>query len=559
MRKFFCLAFGIFLATFVYSEISPERVYILANSNDKESVALAYSYAKSRKIPEQNIISLPLSQNGIISRATYLNTLESPLIKKLTQLKAIDAFYLEGKDKLGRDICSLSLLNVDFLVLCKGVPWGISITSQTKPMSAQSDYASVDSELSARFLKSNSFAGFLKNPLYDNFTSPEIFRSYGILRVARLDGSSYKVAENLFKDAISTETLGLRGRAYIDKSLKTKGGDAWLDVCYDLISKLGYEVDVDSQARLYPFEKRMDGIAFYFGWYANKPATHFNLKDFKASSGAVGVHIYSYGARNLNSENEWCSRLASVGISNFGNVFEPFLGPIHQPHKVMEGISKGMALGEAAYASIPVLSWQGVFIGDPLYKPLKLDLDSQIRLIEQGIYDDYSQYAIIRKMNILIKSEKRDDAILLARSYLDKIPDFALLWKLSKLAKEQNDKQFELHFAKKLFDKQPWKSDSYLGLSLELADLFSNSKDKKLAEYSMRIYSDCVGRIKDFDLRYTLLQKATKTSKTYKIDFDSSLNSAKADVDKIIAERKAAAEKRKAELEAKKTKAKTNK
>ena len=120
MRKFFCLAFGIFLATFVYSEISPERVYILANSNDKESVALAYSYATSRKIPEKNIISLPLSQNGIISRATYLNTLESPLIKKLTQLKAIDAFYLEGKDKLGRDICSLSLLKVDFLVLCKG-------------------------------------------------------------------------------------------------------------------------------------------------------------------------------------------------------------------------------------------------------------------------------------------------------------------------------------------------------------------------------------------------------------------------------------------------------
>ena len=143
----------------------------------------------------------------------------------------------------------------------------------------------------------------------------------------------------------------------------------------------------------------------------------------------------------------------------------------------------------------------------------------------------------------------------------DEVIDF---WKntykyFENFAKEQNDKQFELHFAKKLFDKQPWKSDSYLGLSLELAELFSNSKDKKLAEYSMRIYSDCVGRIKDFDLRYTLLQKATKTSKTYKIDFDSSLNSAKADVDKIIAERKAAAEKRKAELEAKKTKAKTNK
>ena len=54
-----------------------------------------------------------------------------------------------------------------------------------------------------------------------------------------------------------------------------------------------------------------------------------------------------------------------------GNVWEPYLALTHQLDLFAPGILQGYTFGEAAHMAIPALSWMGVSIGDPLYRPMR--------------------------------------------------------------------------------------------------------------------------------------------------------------------------------------------
>ena len=57
-----------------------ERVVIVANSNDPESVELARYYADRRDIPRANIVSLDLPAGEEIDWHQYVERLYSPLV-----------------------------------------------------------------------------------------------------------------------------------------------------------------------------------------------------------------------------------------------------------------------------------------------------------------------------------------------------------------------------------------------------------------------------------------------------------------------------------------------
>lgn len=54
-----------------------------------------------------------------------------------------------------------------------------------------------------------------------------------------------------------------------------------------------------------------------------------------------------------------------------GNVYEPFLGLTHDFGIIHQRLLAGFTWAEACWMAIPVASWQGVVLGDPLYRPFK--------------------------------------------------------------------------------------------------------------------------------------------------------------------------------------------
>ncbi len=49
-----------------------------------------------------------------------------------------------------------------------------------------------------------------------------------------------------------------------------------------------------------------------------------------------------------------------------GNTYEPYLGGCARPDYLLPAYLDGRTLGESYYLSVPMLSWQGVLLGDPL-------------------------------------------------------------------------------------------------------------------------------------------------------------------------------------------------
>ena len=459
MKHIISLLLSVFILSFnALAEISPSKVFIVANSDDADSIAIAEFYAAARGVPKGNIISLPMPKSGKISRTEYFDKIENPL--------------LGSKEASGREMYSYISHDIDFLVLCRGVPWGINPTpgspAPNLPKSF-SDAASVDSEISGRFVSSKSFAGFVKNPLFNNYSWAMTPSITGTIPVARLDGVSRADVEASVKNALEAEKKGVRGRVYIDESKREKTGDKWLSAAGKILSAAGFDVSENTEPRLFGFADRMDAPAFYFGWYAFNPAGYFADKNFKFPAGASALHIFSFSAANMRDRNSWTPAFTAEGASaTFGNVYEPYLGGTHYPHVYVLALARGMSAGEAATAAMPFLSWQGVFVGDPMFKPFKTDLKKQMENIDAGEIDELSQYSVIRMVNSISKKGGARAAFDYASKYVGKMPDAALLWKLAQLAAADKNTSASEQLARDALSRDIYSKVSDRGLAFEI-------------------------------------------------------------------------------------------
>lgn len=468
---FFFLSAALF-ALCARAEVLPSKVYVVANSDDPDSLAIADFYASARGIPKGNIVGLPMPKAGKISKAEYFEKIENPLVAELAKRGALKAVKLGGREPSGREIYSYVSHDIDFLVLCRGVPWGINPTPGSpapNPPKSFSDAASVDSEISGRFVSSKSFAGFVKNPLFNNYSWAMTPSITGTIPVARLDGVSRADVEASVKNALEAEKKGVRGRVYIDESKREKTGDKWLSAAGKILSAAGFDVSENTEPRLFGFADRMDAPAFYFGWYAFNPAGYFADKNFKFPAGASALHIFSFSAANMRDRNSWTPAFTAEGASaTFGNVYEPYLGGTHYPHVYVLALARGMSAGEAATAAMPFLSWQGVFVGDPMFKPFKTDLKKQMENIDAGEIDELSQYSVIRMVNSISKKGGARAAFDYASKYVGKMPDAALLWKLSQLAAADKNTSASEQLARDALSRDIYSKVSDRGLAFEI-------------------------------------------------------------------------------------------
>jgi len=225
---------------------------------------------------------------------------------------------------------------------------------------------------------------------------------------------------------LEAEKNGLLGRAYVDLGGPHAAGDRWLDATRARLVDLGYFCDVNPPGGAFGAADRFDAPVLYFGWYAGTVNGPFLREGFRFPPGAIALHIHSFSAGTLRDPSaQWCAPFVARGVAaTFGNVFEPYLEFTLRPDLLLARLVEGATLGDAAYFATPVLGWQGVVLGDPLYRPFTVRLEEQIARLGT-LPPTLAGYAVARQAAVSQKLgvERRRRRPLVARGVDDLHPD----------------------------------------------------------------------------------------------------------------------------------------
>jgi uncharacterized protein (TIGR03790 family) len=440
-------AFGMLAATLAFSTAAgaPDsgiagRVVLVANSDAPDSVAIARHYAEVRGVPPANIIALRMPLSETITWKQFVATIWQPLEDELVKKGWIDAIAMDLFDDVGRRKYAVSGQKIAALVLCRGVPLKIdhdpSLYREVAPLTIhpemRTNQGAVDSELSLLAQTDYPINACIPNPLYHNEAPTEFARAQ-VVKVSRLDAPAAEDALHLVDLAVEAERTGLLGRAYVDAAGPHENGDRWLEAAAASIQALGFDISATHGPGTLPATARIDAPALYFGWYTPDLNGPFALPGFRFPPGAIAVHMHSFSAHTLRSASEgWCGPLLARGVTaTTGNVFEPYLEYLHRPDLLMEALARGDDLVDAAYYALPVLSWQSIVIGDPLYRPFRVKLAAQMRDLS-ALPPQLAGYAAIRQMNLLDADGRQSEAIALGKAAMKQAPNVALALALAK-------------------------------------------------------------------------------------------------------------------------------
>jgi uncharacterized protein (TIGR03790 family) len=334
-----------------------------------------------------------------------------------------------------------------YLVVCRGTPLRIDHDptqlsddlAKKIPAQSRTNQGAVDSELSLLAWGNYEVNGFIHNPLFagEDSRAPN---ARLVLKVARLDGPTFADARGLVTSALAAERDGLLGRYYVDLRGPHPDGDRWLESAQQQLEGLGFEGDVDRTFGTFGPAARFDAPVLYFGWYAENLDGPFAREGFRFPPGAIAEHIHSYSAHTLRSAAEgWCGPLVARGVTaTVGNVFEPYLQYVHRPDLLLQALARGDTLGDAAYFALPVLSWQAVLIGDPLYRPFKVSVAEQGKRLA-ALPPGLAPYVVTREARLLFREGKGDEADAVLRAGRQEFPGLILPLSAARLALERND------------------------------------------------------------------------------------------------------------------------
>jgi uncharacterized protein (TIGR03790 family) len=438
------LCFGL-----VAAEAAP-RVLILANRDDGESLSVARHYAERRGLPESSIVALPMPLTEQIAWSEFVASIWNPLLREAISRGDIDAMAMSLTDELGRTKIVPAGHRLDALVICRGVPLRVVhdaalYDEKSNPLTANPSLrtieGSVDSELALLAVSCPVIAAFVPNPVMAA-SSPAALENAlrEVIPVGRLDGPSLDDAKGLVDLALKAERDGLAGRAYVDIGGPHRQGDDWFEACLSELAALGFETDVDRTKATLSAASRFDAPVLYFGWYAGDLNGPFAVPGFRFPPGAIALHIHSFSASTLRSPTRgWSGPLVARGVTaTVGNVGEPYLQFTHQPHLLLRALAEGSPLGVAALRSINALSWKGIVLGDPLYRPFAVSAEAQWARLGE-LAPDAQVYARIRRMMQQASTGKQDQALSAGLDGMVKNPDLALILTLSGMQLKAGD------------------------------------------------------------------------------------------------------------------------
>ena len=356
--------------------ISPGSVAVLYNSAVPESRKLAEIYRLAREIPVENLIALDMPVAADISRADYDKWILKPLRREFESR----LWWKRQADGAGVTLPVVNKIRV--LVTMRGVPLRIQPVPKEAPKPgapppanpiAGRDEAAVDSELAMCGVEGVPIDGVLQNKFYQSEKSISDAALPFLILTARIDAPTFATCERMIRDALEVEKTGLWGRAYVDIANKFPQGDEWLETVVKADALAGIPTLVDRFNDTLPKNYPMTDASLYYGWYDWSLSGPFLNSRFQFRKGAVAMHLHSFSAEQLSDATKnWSGPLLEKGAAvTIGNVYEPFLHLTHDFGILHQRLLAGFTWGEACWMAMPVTSWQGVVLGDPLYQPFK--------------------------------------------------------------------------------------------------------------------------------------------------------------------------------------------
>ena len=350
----------------VAAALTPQQVVVVYNADTELSRRSAKRYAALRRIPAENLVGLRGLKRNDVSRAGYNRLVVEPLLRLARERswRLASAASLGGKKPVHAMVLMPDLpLRVQELPGPDGkVP---------TPFIPQTG-ASLDSEL-ALLGAHYSLKGGVNNPSYE---TERRFRDSApaALSVCRIDAPDAKTIGRMIDDPAAVEKQGLWGWVMVDSGGKYPAGDVWMREVASLAQRAWQPLFHESSAKTLPHAfPVMPRTAVYFGWYANPangPFSHQAPASFRFERGAIAFHLHSYSATSLDAPTTWVAALLQRGASvTAGNVSEPTLFSSLRPDIFYNRLLRGYTVAEAALMATPVISWQGIVLGDPLYRP----------------------------------------------------------------------------------------------------------------------------------------------------------------------------------------------
>lgn len=370
------------------------QTIVVFNSADPHSSELANYYATRRGIADDHLVGLRCPVEEEISRDEY----DRQIAKPLRQVFAEKNWWTfrSGANGSGGGVVTDS--SIRFVALIRGVP--LKIRGQVAypgdvqdgTLMGRTNAASVDSELTVLALNTPQISGLLRNPYFESYGRFADEALSPMMLVCRLDGPAQGDVMRMIDDSIRAEQTGLRGWVCVDArgvaDAGYKQGDEWLLEAAKLLRGKDLPVMTDCQEPIYPAGLALPRMAIYLGWYAGDFSGAMAGSRFEP--GAVACHIHSFSAATLRSPTAgWCGPVIAAGAAaTLGNVYEPYLGFTANLGIFTERLLRGWTFAESSWASIPVLSWMAVNVGDPLYRPFAVPADGP-RVKSRTPLDDF--------------------------------------------------------------------------------------------------------------------------------------------------------------------------
>jgi uncharacterized protein (TIGR03790 family) len=397
------------------SEDLAAHLLVVYNSNDPDSGALAQYYAAQRQIPAERVLAISSPVTEEITRAQFDDTIRSPIVSYLTQK---DWMARQSRQvRVGGRVLDLLVAtrnDIWAIVLMRGVALKIAPDpsdedSMEYEPELQTNAAAVDNELALLPIFGLPKGGYVPNIFFDDQMTgikrvgPELARN--MILVTRLDGPKVSDVRRMIDDSLNAEKNRLAGLAVVDTRGITDvkdgyvSGDIWLRGSRDMLVHDGWDVKFDDKSDVLPATDACNHVALYLGWYHDTAVGPWVTPPNRFVPGAVAYHLHSFSASTVRSETaNWVGPLISHGAAaTMGMVYEPYLALTPHEDIFTRRLLQGDYFAEAAYASEKGLSWMLTVVGDPLYRPFRIPLDSA--LAGEGVpHSEHDDWLLLQKI-----------------------------------------------------------------------------------------------------------------------------------------------------------------
>lgn len=374
MKRLSLLALALALTTALQLAGQPlnQRVLIVHNTAQAESLEIAQYYQAKRSIPAANLCGVPFTNIDLIPESEWLSAVRTGIRNCLNTVGRTNILYIVFSYKTPYIVYRGS--NNMALDSYAGDIWD-AISSVNFPSSPAGNHRYyVEPQTSGNYYPAfQAFDTFRAQP-----RSPVIYAH------SRLDAPSKALVQGMIDNAFNVEAaggLGATRTAYIDRQadnafLDGQGdvgiwaGDFDLRRAGEAAAAAGLTVVEDQvyveMGKAGATVSSAPNAGLYCGWYGI-----FDYQDiFSWQPGSVGWHLDSGSAVNPRSGPSWAAQALSRGLTvTSGAVNEPYLQGLSHPDVAFRHLLAGGTVGDAFLRSNPWLKWRVINLGDPLYRP----------------------------------------------------------------------------------------------------------------------------------------------------------------------------------------------